>query len=215
MAKASSTFYMDESGARQPDHAGAKLPEHGRDGFAFGGILVDDEHRVPVEVAVLVFKSRWPQIADTPLHSADIRSGHGDFKWPRRDRCERERFMNDLSETLLALPVPGIACVIDRPGYNARYQPVYGAKRGGFARRHSPLRWSAQQNIRWRAAEPCGSMSRRAARGRTGESGAISMNFTEPARGSTRPDPPATCRSTQRHTGHVFMTSKERPRIRC
>lgn len=37
--------------------------------------------------------------------------------------------MDDLSETLLGLPVLGIACVIDRPGYNARYQPKYGENR--------------------------------------------------------------------------------------
>jgi hypothetical protein len=34
--------------------------------------------------------------------------------------------MDDLSRTLTRIPVTGLACVIDRPGYDARYRAQYG-----------------------------------------------------------------------------------------
>jgi hypothetical protein len=36
--------------------------------------------------------------------------------------------MDDLTRTLLAMNVFGLACVIDRPGYDARYRELYGRR---------------------------------------------------------------------------------------
>ena len=38
-------------------------------------------------------------------------------------------FYEDLYQLLRAAPVTGLACVIDRPGYNARYREKYGRQR--------------------------------------------------------------------------------------
>lgn len=41
MAVAVSTLYLDESGSRHPDVVLHSLPEHGRDWFGMGGVLID------------------------------------------------------------------------------------------------------------------------------------------------------------------------------
>jgi hypothetical protein len=49
MSVAVSTLYMDESGARQPDLALSPLPDHGRDWFGIGGVMINDEDEHPVK----------------------------------------------------------------------------------------------------------------------------------------------------------------------
>src|SRR5262249_49569939 len=62
-----------------------------------------------------------------PLHSYDIRAETGNFTWLRAlNWTEKNKFFGGLSRMLLGLPVIGHACVIDRPGYNARYREQYG-----------------------------------------------------------------------------------------
>lgn len=118
------TFFMDDSGTKHPDHD-PQPASHGRDWFALGGVLIDDEEIDGATRAVDSFRERWPQMKDAPLHSHEIRGPYKNFAWLKEENNVRGAFLEDLSRTLLSLPVIGLACVIDRPGYNARYSAQY------------------------------------------------------------------------------------------
>lgn len=122
------TFFIDDSGTRHPDHSPLRA-EHGRDWFALGGILINDEDIPGAKQRIEEFRDRWPQMADAPLHSVEIRGRHSNFKWLGVDSGIRQRFLSELEALLLDLPVTGLACVIDRPGYNTRYREKYGRQR--------------------------------------------------------------------------------------
>jgi hypothetical protein len=120
-------FYVDDSGTRHPDHdppSGTK-----EDWFALGGVLVregDDEGNCRTRHEN--FCTRWG--LRYPLHSFEIRHSAGRFGWLKSlSEADRERFMADLGSLLTGIPVIGLACVIDRPGYNDRYTKTYGRKR--------------------------------------------------------------------------------------
>jgi hypothetical protein len=121
-------LYLDDSGTRHPDR-GEKLPRE-RDWFALGGVLVSDAEEASVRAALEEFRTRWPQLKDHPLHSYDIRHASNKFFWLKEiDKVGHGDFMGDLTKTLCSLPAVGIACVIDRPGYNERYKEKYGERR--------------------------------------------------------------------------------------
>ena len=118
-------FYMDDSGTRHPDFdpKGAS----GRDWFALGGILVHESDEEKAREMVAAFRVKWPQLEGKPLHSYDIRNKTHDFRWlVDLNRDEHSRFMQDLTDLLVGLPVVGLACVIDRPGYDGRYREKHG-----------------------------------------------------------------------------------------
>lgn len=119
------TFYIDDSGTRHPDHK-PHLAHHRNDYFALGGILINDEDRTYAESLIDQFCQRWPQLGDAPLHSVEIRACSRNFKWLGKDEEVKQKFFSDLETMLFALPVIGLACVIDRPGYNKRYVEKYG-----------------------------------------------------------------------------------------
>lgn len=125
---AATTFYLDDSGTRHPDHS-PQLPGHRHDWFALGGVLIDDENIPGAEALIDGFRQRWPEMGDAPLHSWEIRGRHGNFKWLGSVPGLFETFARDLEGLLFELPVIGLACVIDRPGYNARYREKYGRQR--------------------------------------------------------------------------------------
>jgi hypothetical protein len=117
-------LYLDDSGARNPDR---KIPPQFmfRDWFTLGGYLSREEDEGTVRTAHANFCDIW-EIA-YPLHSYDIRAETGNFTWlGALDQKEKNRFFSGLSRMLLELPVVGHACVIDRPGYDARYREQYG-----------------------------------------------------------------------------------------
>lgn len=117
-------FYMDDSGTRKPDRAPLVFDPRRPNHFALGGILVveDEEGQARAEHASLC--ARWG--ITYPLHSVDIRSAAREFRWLRREASQYQPFMEDLTQMLLRIPVYGLACVIDRPGYDARYRQKYG-----------------------------------------------------------------------------------------
>lgn len=119
---------MDDSGTRHPDHK-AKEALHGYDWFALGGIIIDDENIPSANSEIEIFRSRWPQLKDAPLHSSEIRGLNKNFIWLGHDASIRKQFLDELGTLLLTLPVTGLACVIDRPGYNHRYREKYGRRR--------------------------------------------------------------------------------------
>lgn len=122
------SLYMDDSGTRHPDH-NPQLPKHNHDWFALGGILIDDEDIPAAEALISAFRQRWPQMGDAPLHSWEIRGRHENFSWLGVGKDTFRTFVGDLEKLLFDLPVTGLGCIIDRPGYNARYREKYGRER--------------------------------------------------------------------------------------
>jgi hypothetical protein len=120
-------FYIDDSGTRHPDRA-TTTAHADRDWFALGGILLRESDEYRARKMYEIFCETWQ--LDYPLHSAGIRNRAGQFQWlrslPEKDYAA---FMRQLEKLLLALPVLGLACVIDRPGYNSRYMEKYGRRR--------------------------------------------------------------------------------------
>lgn len=122
------TLYLDDSGTRDPDRK-TKSHGNGYDWFALGGILVDDEDKELVEQAHDELCKRWGIKKTEPLHSAEIRKAKGNFKWLReRNQGERNQFYDDLGRLVTSEHLTAVACVIDRPGYNARYQHVHAQR---------------------------------------------------------------------------------------
>ena len=97
------------------------------DWFALGGVLIDKEDRKLALERYDAFVTSWG--IDYPLHSTRIRGRRDKFRWLGQDEVRAERFHRELADMLLAMPMTGIACVIDRPGYNARYAEKYGDQR--------------------------------------------------------------------------------------
>lgn len=117
-------LYLDDSGTRHPSKKSGKMPEHGCDWFALGGVLVRDEDEDEARRLHTAFVGKWGVTA--PLHSSEIRSRNEGFFWLRdKSKDEQAAFYEDLYCLMRDAPVTGIACVIDRPGYNARYAEKY------------------------------------------------------------------------------------------
>jgi hypothetical protein len=119
-------FYMDDSGTRTPDRRPLPYDPKVRDFFALGGILINEDEEAAARKLHSDFCLRWS--ISYPLHSVEIRHSTGRFTWQRRDAAERGKFMHGLTRMLLSLEALGIACVIDRPGYDARYREKYGRR---------------------------------------------------------------------------------------
>jgi hypothetical protein len=125
-------FYMDDSGTRTPNRKPLLSDPRTRNFFALGGILVNEEAEANPRLLHAEFSSRWS--LRYPLHSVEIRHGTGMYTWLRRDCTGYVKFMKDLTRTLLAMDVLGVACVIDRPGYDARYRERYGRRQWHLCR---------------------------------------------------------------------------------
>nr|WP_315488354.1 DUF3800 domain-containing protein [uncultured Rhodoferax sp.] len=126
-------FYIDDSGSKDPDRnpKDTSFP----DWFALGGVIVHADEKDQVDAAILAFRASWPQIGNRPLRSYDIRNQSNGFNWLKTlPDAERDRFYEDLTALILELPITLLACVVDRPGYNARYFKVYGPRRWTLCR---------------------------------------------------------------------------------
>jgi hypothetical protein len=93
------------------------------DYFALGGILIHEDDIGALVAAHHTFTAKW-QITG-PLHSTRIRGRRGTFAWLGKDASKESDFLIDLETMILGLPITGIACVVDRPGYVARYAERY------------------------------------------------------------------------------------------
>jgi hypothetical protein len=120
-------LYIDDSGSRHPDHKPDLHRADQMDWFALGGVLVDSEALTVAIDLHQTFLDRWGM--DYPLHSTKIRGRRKEFSWLGRDQARATMFYTELGDMLVEQPVLGIACVIDRPGYNARYKEQYGDDR--------------------------------------------------------------------------------------
>ncbi len=90
------------------------------DYFALGGVLIKEEDIGTIFAEHKAFRSRWD--LSTPLHSTKIRGRREGFSWLKKDPEKANRFFSDLDGLILSLPFVAMACVIDRPGYMARYE---------------------------------------------------------------------------------------------
>jgi hypothetical protein len=119
-------FYMDDSGTRAPNRRPLPFDSHRHEFFALGGVLINEEDEGAARTAYEEFRHRWS--IDYPLHSVEIRHSSHAFSWLKRGADEYEKFMRDLSRFLTTIDVVGLACVVDRPGYDARYREKYGRR---------------------------------------------------------------------------------------
>lgn len=119
-------FYVDDSGTRMPNRKALEFDTRRHEFFALGGVLIAEENESAVRAAYDSLCRNWS--ITYPLHSVEIRHSSHAFSWLKRGSNEYERFMRDLSRFLTAIDVVGLACVIDRPGYDARYREKYGRR---------------------------------------------------------------------------------------
>ncbi len=113
-------LYFDDTGSRDPDKSSYKEDrDDDMDCFGLGGFLIKEEDVAEVFTQYHAFCQRFN--ITYPLHSQSIRGGRDNFGWLRTPERAGE-FMPALDEFLLSLPVIGMACVIDRPGYLSRYK---------------------------------------------------------------------------------------------
>jgi hypothetical protein len=119
-------LYLDDSGARHLDYV-PKQPGQ-PDWFALGGVMITEEDEDQFRKAHDAFCKRWS--ITEPLHSVRIRHRARQFAWlDQIEEGKRQQFFADLTDLIVTAPVLGIACVIDRPGYDARYRAKYGQRR--------------------------------------------------------------------------------------
>ena len=116
-------LYIDDSGSRFPDKHQNKRTDV-INAFSLGGVLLAKEDKDNIKSKYKTFCEKWK--ISYPLHSTKIRGRRGDFSWLENGVKEHDRFMEDLESFLVDVPVLGFAVVIDRDGYNARYESKYG-----------------------------------------------------------------------------------------
>lgn len=117
-------LYLDDSGTRHPTRKIGKKAAHGYDWFSLGGILVHSDDEKEARSAHRAFCEKWD--LKVPLHSSEIRSQKENFEFLRGWAKEKQgRFYEELYLLMRDVPVVGIACVVDRPGYNSRYLERY------------------------------------------------------------------------------------------
>jgi hypothetical protein len=129
-------FYIDDSGTRNPDRK-TKTSFFG-DWFALGGIILAGEDEQLARDLHAAFCEKWK--IDYPLHSIKIRHRSDKFAWVGSlDQMEQNLFYSDLNEMIQQSPVLALACVIDRPGYNARYAEKYGRQPWSLCKTSFPI----------------------------------------------------------------------------
>jgi Protein of unknown function (DUF3800) len=121
-------LYLDDSGTRNPDRKPGRLASHGHDYFALGGILIRESDEQQARQLHQNLCNKWS--INYPLHSVEIRGSNGRFKWIKTlTKDKKEKFLDELYSVMAQSPILGIACVIDRPGYNSRYEEKYAGQR--------------------------------------------------------------------------------------
>lgn len=120
-------YYIDDSGTRHPDKNPGNRPSHDHDWFALGGVLIRSEDEAKARDLHRSFCNEW-QI-NYPLHSNEIRGRARNFSWLKhKSEQERKTFFEAITKLVTRMPILGLACVIDRPGYNYRYDHVHNKK---------------------------------------------------------------------------------------
>jgi Protein of unknown function (DUF3800) len=118
-------LYLDDTGSRHPDHIPVTPRHDGMDCFGFGGVLINEEDIDDFIQKFKQFRAKWK--IDYPFHSHEIRGGRGNFGWLKKPDNAAD-FLPALEDFLLSLPFVGIAAIIHRPIYVARYKAFYSDK---------------------------------------------------------------------------------------
>lgn len=113
-------LFIDETGSPKPNRQD-QAPY-----FGMGGVLVERVNEALVATAISEFKQRWGIPESTPLHVSEIRAKKKNFAWLGKPDVNREKFHEDLGDTITSLPIVVHACVISRVGYLNRYLERYG-----------------------------------------------------------------------------------------
>lgn len=115
---------LDDSGTRHPTRNPGRKPAHGNDWFALGGILFEEDNESEIRELHTQFCSRWKITA--PLHSSEIRAKASAFSFVGKlTDSDQIAFYEELYLLMKHIPALGFGCVVDRPGYNARYLKMY------------------------------------------------------------------------------------------
>lgn len=120
-------LFIDDSGVRLPNREHTQPRNDKLDYFALGGVIVKPEDRSQIRNAYDKLRTKYGM--DYALHSSCIRSKKKDFRWLGTDEAKEKRFLNDLWRFICSQPIIVHACVVHRPGYNARYEKEYGKSR--------------------------------------------------------------------------------------
>jgi Protein of unknown function (DUF3800) len=126
MTAAEVYLFIDDTGSRDPDRVPDLTRDDGMNCFALGGILVNAEDIDAVKMAHSAFCEKHG--INYPLHSWAIRGGRDKFGWLRNNPERTAQFYADMGDFLVGLPIVGIAAVVHRPGYVARYKDKYQDK---------------------------------------------------------------------------------------
>lgn len=120
-------LYLDESGSRLPDHEPI-VADSGMNCFALGGIIFAAAQIEALLRPYRAFCKKWG--IEYPLHSNEIRMRTGNFRWlAKLAPSMANEFFQDIENMVCAQPIVTIACIIHRPGYNARYERIYHDQR--------------------------------------------------------------------------------------
>jgi len=111
-------LYVDDSGTRYADRLSVSRKD-GMDHFAMGGLLIREEDVEPTIDDLQALRQKHAITA--PLHSTKIRSQKNDWAWLGVDHQRAESFYSDLTSFLCSMRGHATACVVHRPGYQARY----------------------------------------------------------------------------------------------
>lgn len=122
-------LYFDDTGSRYPDKK-TDNSRVGRDWFALGGFVIRQEDESKAKEDHAAFIERWN--IRSPLHITDILAQRKGFSWIGKLKDQQyDQFWSEYKTFMAELPVMGLACVIDRPGYVAR----------GYLEAHPGSRW--------------------------------------------------------------------------
>lgn len=135
-------LYLDDSGTRNPDkNPPPAMGKMGNDWFGLGGVLVTQEDEALVRQRHAEFMAKWGLDPDLVfLHSWEIRNRTEHFTWLGKLSAEkRNEFFADLYHVINCEGLLGIACVIDRPGYSARYRERYGVESWSLCKTAFPI----------------------------------------------------------------------------
>lgn len=111
-------LYFDDTGSKHPDKK-SDLSRKGRDWFGLGGYVIREEDQAKVRALHADIVKKWK--INGPFHMTDMLAQRKNFVWLGKVKQEEtDRFWRDYKDFLCSLPVMGMACVIDRPGYIAR-----------------------------------------------------------------------------------------------
>jgi len=131
-------LYLADTGTRHPDKKVGRAPAHGYDWFGLGGVLISKTDQQSFYNNYSVFVQKWN--LDSPLHSSEIRAKSDGFAFlGLLSELEQKNFYEDLYQLMAAAPVLGIACIVDRPGYNYRYLEKYGRQRWSLCKTAFPI----------------------------------------------------------------------------